>query len=148
MTSFRPLVVILFATAGLTAAIAQEAPQVTRGELMEEIGKSTQVLGKMVKGEQAYEAETAVEALTTIIDDIGEFTALFPEGSETGHETRALPAIWEKKSEFEQHAQDLQDAAMKAREVAPAGKEAFAPAFQEMGKVCGACHEDFRAKKS
>lgn len=148
MIGFRPLVVVLFASTGLTAAIAQDAPQVARQQLMEEIGDSTQVLGRMVKGEQPYEDETAIEALTAIIENIGEFTTLFPEGTETGNDTRALPAIWENKSDFEKHAQDLQDAAMAAREVAPGGKEAFVPAFQKMGKTCGACHEDFRAKKS
>ena len=148
MTRFGPLVVVLFAAAGFTAAVAQDAPQVARQDLMSEIGDSTKILGAMAKGEQPYEEETAVEALTTIIEDTGEFVTLFPEGTETGNETRALAAIWEQKSKFEEHAQALQDAAMKAREAAPGGREAFVPAFQAMGKTCGACHNNFRAKQS
>ena len=148
MMRVGPLLVVVFAAAGLTAAMAQDAPQVERHNLMEEIGDSTKVLGDMAKGDQPYEAETAVQALTTIIEDIGEFTALFPEGTETGHDTRALPAIWERRSEFEQRAQDLQDAAMATREAAPGGMETFVPAFREMGRTCGGCHEDFRAQRS
>ena len=148
MIRFRPLLVVLVGVAGLTAAVAQDAPQVARQELMGQIGDNAKILGDMAKGARPYEEETAVQALDAIIDDIAEFTTLFPEGSETGHETRARSSIWQDKSAFEEDAMNLQEAAVTAREAAPGGHEAFAPAFQAVGRTCGACHNDFRAKQS
>lgn len=75
------------------------------------------------------------------------FPALFPPGTETGGNTKALPSVWSNRAGFEQAAADLRQAAQKLARAADANDPAaFASAFQETGKACGACHRAFHAK--
>ena len=72
---------------------------------------------------------------------------VFPKGTETGHETKALPAIWSNPTGFEARA--TADAAEldKLSTVAASGdKAAFAAQYQATGNACGACHREFRAR--
>lgn len=148
MIKIRPLAVVCLLAAGATLAQAQDnPPQVERIDLMKEIGKNTGILGRMAKGEEAYDAAKADAALTVIIENIQEFPEYFPEGSETGHDTRALPAIWTDKAGFQADADALVEAATAAREAAPSGLDAFRGSFRAVGQACGACHNEFRAKK-
>lgn len=73
---------------------------------------------------------------------------LFPEGSNEPP-SAALPAIWEKWSEFEAAANRLTELSAKFVEVAQAGDpQATLAAFGQMGKEgCGGCHESFRQKQ-
>jgi cytochrome c556 len=73
--------------------------------------------------------------------------AMFPEGS-TQEPTWALPVIWERKDEFDQHAKELQTLAGKLAETAKGGDvQATLAAFATMGKQgCGGCHDTFRKK--
>lgn len=135
--------------AALSAAVAQDKPpQVERWELMDEIGAKAKLMGDMVKGETPYDAAAVNEALLVLIDHGERFTELFPEGSETGHDTRALPAIWENKADFEQKAEDLVTAAAAAQGPAAEGLESFATAFRAIGQTCRACHTEYRAEES
>lgn len=74
--------------------------------------------------------------------------ALFPVGSgaESGAKTRALPAIWENKSDFDANAGMLGTAADKLEMALKANdKTATAAAFTAMTGQCGACHRPYRA---
>ena len=88
--------VCLFLTPALSPALAQEAPQVVREKLMKGIGQAVGALGAIAKGEKPYDAAVVQQSLTTISTNIQAFPDQFPPGTETGHETEALPAIWEK----------------------------------------------------
>src|SRR4051812_16450754 len=41
---------------------------------------------------------------------IKQFPALFPKGSEQGHDTKALPAVWSDAAGFQKAANDMADA--------------------------------------
>ena len=72
---------------------------------------------------------------------------LFPVGTEKGHDTKALPAVWSDRAGFEKTAATLVAAAGTLS--AAADKKdaaAFADAFQNVGKTCGGCHRTYRAK--
>lgn len=72
---------------------------------------------------------------------------LFPKGSETGHNTKALPEIWSDSAGFQKAAAALGDAAGKLAVAARAGDaDAVATEFKAVGDACGACHRGFRAK--
>lgn len=136
------------AVAGLAPAIAQsDSPQVERHELMEDIGDAAKVMGDMAKGTVPFDSVEVQEALTIVIDNAKVFPTLFPEGSETGNDTRALPAIWENKADFEEKANDLVVAAEAARGAADNGLDSFRAAFGKIGETCRACHTDYRAEK-
>src|SRR5690348_11674078 len=76
-----------------------------------------------------------------------QFPTLFPPGSDKGHDTKALPAIWSDREGFEKAAANLSEAAAKLAAVAKANdKAAFPDQFDAMTKACAACHRTYRAK--
>lgn len=145
----RPLAVAAFVLAGLCAANAQDtSPQQERYDLMREIGKNTGALGKIAKGEEPYDAAVVDAAASAIAANAEKFVTLFPEGTETGNDTRALPAIWEDRDTFNGYGEALVEGALAVKAAAPDGLDAFRPAFGQMAGSCRDCHQSFRAAKN
>lgn len=72
---------------------------------------------------------------------------LFPKGSESGHDTKALPEVWSDPAGFQKIALAIGDAATKLAEAAKAGDaDAVAADTKLLGEQCGACHKGYRAK--
>lgn len=70
--------------------------------------------------------------------------AMFPPGSETGHDTKAKPNIWTDKAGFDRFAGDMAAAGQKLATAANADdKAAFGDAFHDLGKACGGCHKAY-----
>ena len=78
---------------------------------------------------------------------IRQFPTQFPPGSEQGHNTKALPAIWSDPAGFEKAAVTMAEASDKLAAMAKAGDaEGVATQFKAVGDACGACHRQFRAR--
>lgn len=139
----------LAAGALVLPVIAQDEapPQVARQELMEQNGDMAGVVGDMLRGERPYDGAEATEALDTIIADLEEFITLFPEDSMSGHETRALPVIWEDWDGFVAVNDEAIAAAQAVRAVAADGLDAIRPTFGALGNSCRDCHEQYRAER-
>jgi cytochrome c556 len=72
---------------------------------------------------------------------------LFPKGTETGGDTKALPEIWSDPAGFQKIAMAFGEAATKLATDAKAGDAEVVTADAKlMGEQCGACHKGFRAK--
>lgn len=72
---------------------------------------------------------------------------MFPAGTETGRDTKALPTVWSDRAGFEKAAAALAAAGDKLLAAANADdKAAFGAAFKETSEACGACHKVYRAK--
>jgi cytochrome c556 len=72
---------------------------------------------------------------------------VFPKGTETGGDTKALPEIWSDPAGFKKIALALGDAATKLATDAKAGDaDQVAADAKLMGEQCGACHKAYRAK--
>jgi cytochrome c556 len=72
---------------------------------------------------------------------------MFPKGTETGGNTKALPEIWSDQAGFQKIALALGSAATKLATDAKAGDaEAVAADTKALGEQCGACHKAYRAK--
>lgn len=125
-------------------AIAQEEPQVVRQDMMERVGEANGVMGRMVRGQAEYDADAAIEALETIREVAASFPEHFPEGSETGFETEALPAIWENFEDFEAKAAQMEERAADLIAAAPQDLETFQPLFQQFAGSCRDCHTSYR----
>jgi cytochrome c556 len=113
------------------------------------------MIASVVKGEVSLTDE--IEGNAEALAEMGEMLSanlqqLFPEGTDkaAGLKTAALPAIWEKWSDFEQIAMRFQEETAKLAEVAEGGD--IAAIGQQVGVLgkegCGACHETFREKSS
>lgn len=73
---------------------------------------------------------------------------LFPDGTQTGHDTKAKPDIWSDRAGFEKHASALTAAADKLAAAAHADdKAAFAREFKAVGKACSACHHQYEQQE-
>jgi cytochrome c556 len=131
----------------LSSALAQEAPQIVRQNLMKEIGRSLGAMGAIAKGEKPYDAAVVEHSLTTISTNIQAFPDQFPPGSEEGHETDALPTVWERPEEFRSQADELYSEAQALLAAMPADQAAVGEAMRRLGATCSDCHETFRAKK-
>ncbi len=94
----------------------------------------------------------ALEAAQLIADTGRDMPGWFPEGSGPGGEgitkTRALPAIWERKAEFDGHAKKMEEAGLALVAAVEAGDAAqVGELMKAAGGSCKACHTDFRAKE-
>ena len=104
-------------------------------------------LGAMANGKAPYDAAAAA-ADGDVIAAVAKLPGNgFVAGSESGHNTRALPAIWKEEPKFKDLNAKMIDATGKLAVAAKSGnldqlKAAFGPAAQS----CKACHDDFRKK--
>jgi cytochrome c556 len=76
-----------------------------------------------------------------------QYPTLFPAGSDKGHDTKALPAVWTDMAGFKKLADDMVLASTKMSELAKAGdSEGAAAQLKVMGDGCAACHKTYRAR--
>ncbi len=131
---------------GLGVAAQQADPIMQRQNLMKNNQEQVRLLTGMARGQTPFDAARAKAAFQAIERNAEQAPALFPPGSHQG-KTAALPAIWERKADFDARSAKLaQDAkAAQARITDQAGLQAI---IQTVGQNCGGCHELYRRKES
>jgi cytochrome c556 len=143
----RAVVLASLLALGTGFAVAQNVDVIKeRKELFKAMGGAAGPMGKMLRGEEAFDLAKVQAGLKVIGDSTPKVAKLFPADSQTGGETKALPAIWADKTRFD---------ALFPKLVADAGAAAAAikdeASFKaEVGKVlanCGGCHKEFLQKK-
>lgn len=155
-TKIAAAIALVLMAAGSAPTMAQDEPGNIVKYRQTFMGGNSAHLGMMAaiaRGEVDLTDELAPNAAA--LAQMGEMLSanldrLFPEGTavgaDIGVETRALPAIWENWSEFEQVAMRFQEETARLAEVAEGGD--VAAVGQQLGVVgregCGACHETFR----
>jgi cytochrome c556 len=78
---------------------------------------------------------------------IKQFPSQFPPGSDTGHNTKALPAVWSDPAGFRKAADNFVAAADKLAELAKTGNpDSVAAQVKLVGEACLACHHTYRAR--
>jgi cytochrome c556 len=143
----RAVVLASLLAIGATAAVAQSAAIAQRKEQFKAMGGAAGPIGKMLRGEDAFDLAKVQAGLKTIADNNKTVAKLFPDDSKAGGETKALPAIWENKAKFDAIFVKLDGDVANA--IAKIKDEASFKA--EMPKVlgnCGACHNEFRVKNN
>jgi cytochrome c556 len=82
-----------------------------------------------------------------IIKSTAVIPTLFPKGTESGGDTRALPEVWSDPAGFRKIAAAATDAATKLAAAAKAGdSDEVAADTKLLGEQCGACHKAYRVK--
>lgn len=119
-----------------------------RQDKMKIIGKSIGIVGKMAKGQTAFDGAAALAAFVAMKDAADGYETLFPAGTETGGETEAAPAIFTDRAGFEAKVADFEASLVKATAAAPGSVEALGAMVGEVGQNCGACHKAYRVKKN
>jgi cytochrome c556 len=142
----RTVLAVTALALGLSTAFAQD-PIAARKALMKKNGDEAKVGTAIMKGEAPFDLAKAKAIFATYADAATKAPALFPDTAKTGGDTAALPAIWEKKADFdaklEKFGKDAKEAEAKVTDEA-----SFKTIFPAVQKNCGGCHETYRAKKS
>lgn len=127
------------------AALAQSAAIGERKAQLKAYGAAAGPIGKMLRGEDAFVLATVQASLDTFSKNAKTLTALFPDDSKSGGETKALPAIWENKAKFNGLFAKLDTDAVAAK-AAIKDEASFKAEIPKVLGNCGACHNEFRAK--
>ena len=147
---FTCLALVLGSGAGYaTSVMAQAKPDVLvkqRQAVMTLQGKYFGPLGAMASGKAAYNVET-VRRNAGFLDNLSRMPWDGFDANTKGEKSRALPAVFENKAKFDAGASTLENEISKLVSVSRSGDEAAVKAqITAVGKVCGACHNDFRSK--
>lgn len=132
-------------------AFAQAKPEVLvkqRQAAMTLQGKYFGPLGGMVKGNVPYDA-AVVARNAGYLDVLNKmpWDGFHPNTKDTTEKTRALPAIYDDAAKFKEAQERFQAEVTKLVSVSKGGDEAAVKGqIAAVGKSCGACHENFRAK--
>lgn len=132
---------ILISGAGI--AVAQDVIT-ERQEAMKSVGSAMRVVGGMARGNVEFDAQAALTAFTTMNEVAGRYGSLFPEGSETGGDTKAKETIWSDREGFDAAVAKFEVDTAAAVAAAPATFDEFRPVFGSVAQNCGACHEVYQ----
>ena len=126
------------------ASIAADDPIHERHELMEGVRDAAKPIGLMLRGEADYDAAVVMQSLEVWRAAGAKFGGLFPEGSESGQDTEAAPAIWEDREGFEAALAEWVAATDKAIAANPQTLEEARPAVGPVFQTCKGCHDTYR----
>lgn len=127
-----------------TGFVAQAQQDVikARQDLMKASLQAARPTFGMLRGQAPYDAAVVQNALTVLEDSGKKAPALFPETSKTG-DTNALPAIWERKAEFNGlFAKMAQDAAAAKGRIT--SEATFKAEYPKVVGTCQTCHDSFQ----
>jgi len=134
------------------AALAQVKPDVLvkqRQAVMTLQGKYFGPIAGMASGKVTPYNADVVARNATYLENLSQMAwDGFHPSTQGEKNTRAQPEIWSQNAKFTELADRLQAETGKLAQAARARDEAGVKAqFGAVGKVCGACHEGFRAKQ-
>ncbi|HEU4352949.1 MAG TPA: cytochrome c [Burkholderiales bacterium] len=143
--------VLVITVGGLAGtALAQVKPEVLvkqRQAVMTLQGKYFGPIAGMASGKVTPYNADVVARSATYLENLAQMPWDGFHESTKGEKSRALPAVWEQKAKFDELAQRLQTETIKLGQMARAKDEAgVKQQYAAVGKVCGACHENFREK--
>jgi cytochrome c556 len=143
------LVVLALGAGASMNAAAQAKPDVLvkqRQAVMTLQGKYLGPLVGIAQGKVPYNA-AAVQRNAGFLDNLSRMPWDGFDPSTREEKSRALPAIYENNAKFKEYAARLENETSKLVSLSKGGDEAAVKAqIGAVGKVCGACHDDFRQK--
>jgi cytochrome c556 len=139
----RSMLAMAAAALGVTAVMAQSDPLSQRKALMKANVENLGALNKMTRGEEPFDRAKVDAAFAQWSETAQKAPGLFPQPPKPGEETRALPKIWETKSDFEAKFADFGKVVGDNKDKAKTLEE-LKVAAPLIGKACGNCHEPYR----
>ncbi len=145
---FRIQVTIILSMLFISSLVlAGSDPIKSRQQLMEDTRDAAKVIGGMLKKKQAFDADAAMASFKVWQKTALEAGDLFPEGSETGHETEAKMTIWTDRDGFNEKLTDFATRVDAAIAASPDSLETLNAAAGPVFKACKGCHEGYRVEK-
>jgi cytochrome c556 len=141
----RSAMMIFVAVAGASSVLAQAAdPIAARKDVLKGFGAAAREPGQMLRGEAPFDLAKAQNLMRVLSAGSKTLPGLFPDSSKTG-DTKALPAIWEKKADFDAIFVKM-GADAEAALVAMKDEASFKAEMPKVLGNCGTCHNTYRAK--
>ncbi len=129
--------------AAQTVALAADQIIAVRQSSMDLVGGLVEAIKAAVQA--GTDPKPFGEAATALAAWSKTYPALFPDGTQSGHDTKAKPDVWSNRAGFEKAMDGFTAAAAKLGEAAKASdKVAFAASFKSLGGTCGGCHREFK----
>jgi cytochrome c556 len=139
----RVIFVLVAGAIGITAVAAQPDPISVRKGLMKKNSQHTKAVNGMIKGSQPYNQAAVDAAFAQWGETAAALPKAFPDNSLSG-DTRALPKIGTDRAGFNAEiaafSKAVADGKAKAKSL-----DGLKAAFPAVNKVCGDCHEGYRA---
>jgi cytochrome c556 len=142
---FRALAIAAVLAGGVTSVAAQTVdPAIpARQEIYKGVLAATRPVIPMLRGQAPVDIAVVQNALRVYQDASTRLAPLFPPTSQTGGDTEALPAIWQRKSEFDALMVKWGSDA-RAASTAITDEATFRANFGRVVANCQACHDTFR----
>jgi cytochrome c556 len=141
---------VVWCGAAVAAIVLAAGTALAQGDVIAERRAGLKRMGEHMQAMKAVvDNRGDVRPLAATVDDmIGWYRSMpnrFPPGSDRG-ETRALPAIWTERANFETVNNNMVNQLQVLRAAAAAGDTGgFASAYGQTGQTCGSCHRPYRA---
>ncbi len=149
MLTFRAALAALALIRAAGALAAPESPAEEaidyRHSVYHVIGWNFSPMAAAVTGKVPYDKDAFLRQATRVALLAPMLPEGFPAGSYVAGKTRAKPAIWEQRAEFDELLRALAAKSASLAEIAKTGDlQQIKPAFNELAQVCKDCHKKFR----
>ncbi len=109
------------------------------------LGANFGQMGAVVQGKAPFDATDFARRADRVAYMAQMAPEAFPPDSQSGAPTKAKPAIWKDKAEFDRLMKDMQEKTNALAQVSKAGDlERIKPAFIAAGGACKSCHDKFK----
>lgn len=118
-----------------------------RKSTMDVINYNFSSLEAMAEGKRPFDKDEAARNADIVAQLVALPKRFFGEGTNIEGKTKAKPAVWEHRADFDEKMDKFANEAAKLPAAVRSGNmEAFRNQVDATGKACKACHDDYRAK--
>lgn len=136
----------LSACGGAPADVAKGPISEARTTAFKTMMPNFSTMGKMVKGDEAYDVEKFKAAAATFAEESKKPFEYFQKDEQGDGDT--LPVTWEKPDAFKAEQEKFYAAVAELNAQAQTGKlEAIKTVYDKVGASCKSCHDTFRRPK-
>ncbi|WP_136635541.1 c-type cytochrome [Pseudooceanicola onchidii] len=144
MKKYIAIALIATGTAAFAHSGVKDPDVMNRMMGMSALADQMKVIGSMAKGQMDFDADAVNTALAKMSKEASYIPSLF-EKKALDPKSEALPVIWDEFDTFTARAKDLEAVTGSLAGTIETAAD-LGPAMGQIGKACGACHADFRAK--
>ena len=137
---------LLMVAVATSAALAQGNVLDERQKLMDQNQNGWRSLRPMLQGQQPVDQAAVRKVLETWSNNAKRIPTLFPDDTLGIKDTDALPAIKERREDFNALAAKL-EADTRAAQTVSLTKDNLRAELMKAGQACNDCHDRFRKKK-
>jgi cytochrome c556 len=123
-------------------ASAAGDPVADRRAAMKQLGLQMRDVTPYSNGKAAYDPAKVKVLMTGLAANAKRLQGLFPASSATDPQSKALPAVWQKRADFDKRMAEVVKAATTAQNAQTL--EAFKPAYATLATSCKGCHDAYR----